>query len=290
MKKHILLIDESVTVQKVVCLTLDHAHFKVIFAKSKQEALQQIQENVPDLILVSDQVSGVTSSFPKEVEAWLGRQTRIIPPCILISSREETKDGRHYSAILKKPFSPQHLKEMVSGLLKEKVVGEGVTAGSDDPEVFSDDRGLHDLFDETFNDEEKLASETFQLQRSSEQSARSEMNSPDLLNISEIEENDGWREGVRVRKPDLGAAVPKNESQTVRRTDSATLWTKTSQSQKDESLDQASVENQINLLLNSRDLTPIIDRILEKMIPPIVEKMVNERLDHLLKDSEDVAS
>lgn len=287
MKKHILLLDESVTVQKVVSLTLDQAHFKVIFAKSKQEALQQIRQSVPSLILVSDQVSGVTSSFPKEIEAWLGRHSQVIPPCVLISSQGDTKDARHYAGILKKPFSPPQLKAIINDLVKESVtpVQNLPPRNSDDTE----EQRLHGLFDETFNDEEKLTSETFQLQETQPQPGsqhtsmtRSPMNPTNFL--EESDENDGWQEGVRSRKAPLSTTEGSDDKAEL-----ATLWSKPSKTPVTEGVAQPMLEKQIQLLLNSRDLTPIIDRILEKMIPPIVEKMVNERLDHLLKDSENVA-
>jgi PleD family two-component response regulator len=71
MKKRILLLDESVTVQKVVALTLDRERFAITNAKTRSEAMKSILENPPDLILVSDQVAGVSASaFPKEVETW----------------------------------------------------------------------------------------------------------------------------------------------------------------------------------------------------------------------------
>ena len=263
MKKHILLLDESVTVQKVVSLTLDHAHFTVVFAKSKKEALEQIQQVVPDLVLVSDQIPGGTSSIPKELEAWLGRATRSVPPCILISSRKDTSEARHYAGVLIKPFTPPQLKALVSELLKEdtEIELKPATSGSGDPE----EQRLQGLFDQTFSDEDTLVSETFQLQGNPLKRAA---DSTPGLSGAGLEESDGWRETTQGGAP---------------------LWTKLSHDKVSEKPAQPILEKQIQLLLNSKDLTPIIDRILEKMIPPIVEKMVNERLDHLLKDSEDVA-
>ena len=69
MKKKILLIDESLTVQKVVALTLDKAKYQLSFAKSRPEVMKLVLENPPDLILLSDQMSDMSvGNFPKEME------------------------------------------------------------------------------------------------------------------------------------------------------------------------------------------------------------------------------
>src|SRR5215212_4572112 len=98
MKKRVLLVDESLTVQKVVALTLDRHRFAILYAKSRAEAMKLITESPPELILVSDHVADITaSSFPKEVEAWMGRDQGL-PPVVLITG-QDIKEHRHYAAV-----------------------------------------------------------------------------------------------------------------------------------------------------------------------------------------------
>ncbi len=113
MKSRILLIDESLTVQKVVSLTLDKDSYDLAFAKNRREAITEIKERTPQLILLSDQMKELKAShFPKEVEAWLGRDHEL-PKSVLITS-QNISEMKHYVAVLKKPFTPGALEEVVS--------------------------------------------------------------------------------------------------------------------------------------------------------------------------------
>lgn len=163
MKKRVLLIDESLTVQKVVALTLDKSRFSVFYAKSRAEAMSFVANSTPNIILVSDQVSDVTiSSFPKEVEAWLGKG-RKAPPIILITS-QEMAEARHYVAVLQKPFSPQALQTAVTEHADSEVA-ESPAAGALPHRLSAEEQeeqGLQKRFNDTFNDEARLVRETFQ--------------------------------------------------------------------------------------------------------------------------------
>ncbi len=43
MRKRVLLIDESLTVQKVVALTLDKSRFSILYAKTRAEAMRLVR-------------------------------------------------------------------------------------------------------------------------------------------------------------------------------------------------------------------------------------------------------
>jgi hypothetical protein len=47
------------------------------------------------------------------------------------------------------------------------------------------------------------------------------------------------------------------------------------------------LEEELSEKLGEQDLTAIVDRLLSKIVPPIVERLVQERLDQLLKAQED---
>src|SRR5688500_18899531 len=148
MKKKILLIDESLTIQKVVALTLDRARYHVAYAKSRAEAVKLVMEAFPELILVSDQIPDVQlATFPREVENWALRGNYPAPAVVLITSQdpEQVPVARHYAGVLKKPFSPQTLLALVTAH----------SPNLDEPftEPNFEDQRLQKAFNEAFNDE-----------------------------------------------------------------------------------------------------------------------------------------
>src|SRR5262245_56759285 len=159
MKKRVLLVDESLTVQKVVALTLDRNRYQVSYAKSRSEAMRLIVETVPDLILVSDQVPDIAAaSFPREVETWLARRAPV-PPMVLITS-QDVREMRQYAGVLKKPFSPQSLQAMVAQHARPDQESEPAVKPASGGEDMEDQR-LQVIFNEAFADEAKLVRETF---------------------------------------------------------------------------------------------------------------------------------
>jgi CheY-like chemotaxis protein len=156
MKKKILLIDESLTVQKVVSLTLDKSKYQLLFAKNRSDVMKMINESIPDLILVSDQVSDIDSAvFPKEVEMWLSGKP--VPPMVLITAHD-LKTPKHYAAVLKKPFTPQTLKTLVSEYLQASTPEEGMEAELNQVE----DQRFEKMLEHTFLNEAELVKQTFE--------------------------------------------------------------------------------------------------------------------------------
>lgn len=47
---------------------------------------------------------------------------------------------------------------------------------------------------------------------------------------------------------------------------------------------KASLDSQIERFLRSQNLEDLVHRLVEKMIPPIVEKVARDRIDRLLKE------
>lgn len=252
MKKKILLFDQSLTVQKVVSLTLDKQGFEVTYAKSREEAMGAFAKEDLDLVLVSDQVPGIQwSSFPKEVELWLGR-TVGIPPMVLITS-DAKKEQRHYAALLVKPFTPLQLKETVMRHAKSDNDSAPVA-----PEFPEEARAVDDLeeakmqqaFNATFSDEARLVNETF-----AEQGVASSIWTAPALPDATIEE---------------GTADMGNEL----------LGTEDSVAYK------ALLEKKVAQQIERQDLGTLVQRALNDILPPIVEKIVQERLDSILKEQE----
>jgi CheY-like chemotaxis protein len=254
MKKLVLLVDESLTVQKVVALTLDRNRFHVAYAKSRAEVLRQFSENVPDVVLVSDQVPDITAAtFPREVETWLARRAPT-PPFVLITAQEGV-DARQYAATLKKPFSPQRLLQTVTDLLPKApptvatpvAPPRGVEAATED----LGEQRLARIFNDAFSDEARLVRETF--------------------------------EGPAPARPEPTARPAAPPPPTVDLRPSATekvLGAGDSLAYK------AALESRVAQALSGDVLDAVVERVLNRILPPIVERIVEERLDRLLKEQE----
>ena len=249
MKRYILLIDDSLTVQKVVALTLDKNKYDVHYAKSRTEAIKGVIERTPDVILISDSFQDIHwQSFPKEVEAWLSRNYDL--PSIVLITTQDIEEAKHYSGVLRKPFTPQVLQALIAAFAptadendKPTQLISGVTADAEDS-----DRRLQKAFNDTFANEAKLTERTFQMHEEEEA-----MKQPG---------SDLWSAGPAQSSPVLGA----NDSMAYK----------------------ASLENKVERELESKDLDSIVDKVLSKMVPPIVERLVQERLDQLMREQEGI--
>ena len=282
MKKRILLIDESLTVQKVVSLTLDKGRFTVAYAKSRSEAMAAVADAPPDLILVSDQVTDVTvASFPKEVEAWLPSK----PPVILIAS-QGSPDHQVYDAVLRKPFSPQALQTVVM-----EHCGKAQPVLPQSPTPSDDGEHMQKRFDEAFNDEARLVKETFQ--EEVDQQERTLLTipaSPDAGGQAPLAESES---GQNLWQASLESAPATTPSPAVPVAPSSPVTPKETNpvmGADDSMAYKASLENQVQNQLEKHDLPKLVEQMLERMLPPIVEKIVQERLDALLKEQEDASN
>jgi DNA-binding response OmpR family regulator len=258
MKKRILLIDESLTVQKVVALTLDRERFAITNAKTRSEAMKLVLESPPDLILISDQVAGVSANaFPKEVETWVGRDRK--QPALILISGQDGKDSRGYSAVLKKPFAPAALQAAVSDALA------GAQASSMAPDDSSDDMRLQKIFNDTFSDEAKLVAETYNANVKNAEDTLINIPAPARRGAPPPQENVAEIWGKQEDKAPEGFKVLGAEDSMVYK---------------------AQLEKEVVRQLESYDLEDIVHRLVEKMVPPIVERIAQQRLDQLLKESE----
>jgi CheY-like chemotaxis protein len=265
MKQKILLVDESLTVQKVVALTLDKQKFTVVFAKSRTEVIKNIIDTEPSLILMSDSFHDIQwQTFPKEVEAWLGRDYSL-PPVVLITS-QELEEARHYSGVLRKPFTPQQLQSIVSiHIPPEDAPTELIQRPTSHGRRAEDEEDrLQKTFHESFANEQDLTKQTFDHYEKEEITMDSET-----------------------------PLVAGSHQQPTENTSSRDLWGVGKQKGSSQILDaedsmayKASLENKVEAEIGNKDLDAVIDRVLSRMMPPIVERLVQERLDRLLKEQE----
>lgn len=252
MKNQILLVDESLTVQKVVSLTLDKTKYSVSYARFRAEAIKQIVENLPEVILISDQVKDINiTSFPKEVEAWLGRDHDL--PAIILITGQNLQEVRHYTAVLKKPFTPQMLQSLVSAHISRPDSLPQFSAQVPSVSEDFEDRRLQNAFNDAFNDEKDLVRATFENQE----------RNPDMQKPS----------GQRMESPgDLWGVGKQKPPELLDAEDSMAY--------------KAQLETQVRNQLEQQDLEELVQKALGQLLPPIVERLVQERLDQLMQGTE----
>lgn len=264
MRQKILLLDDSVTVQKVVSLSLDKNRFQLLIARNRTEASRFIVDENPEIILVSDQVSDVeASTFPKEVETWLGR-THNIPPMVLITA-DNLNEAKHYKAVLKKPFTPQTLTALIhihaeqTPTVLPEVTWDKPKAMHNFADDFEDQK-LQKVFNDTFSEESRLVEETFQ-----------EPEETILMTPSQQKE---------VKKSSLWSTEPTKKEHPVTQEASPVMTSGDSVAYK------AKLDSEVENRLGKENLQEVVDRVLQRMLPPIVEKLVTERLDKLLAEQD----
>ncbi len=294
MKKRVLLIDESLTVQKVVALTLDKSRYAVSYAKSRTEAMTFVADSPPNLILVSDQVTDVTvPSFPKEVEAWLGRNHR--PPPIILITGQDLKEMRHYAGVLKKPFSPQALQTLVT----EHTAGVSATPeaslGAKAQSSAQEDANLQSRFNETFNDEAKLTRETFETEVPDDNEATllnipapsSARAQPQRTAAPPAADDSLWSNNPPPAPAPRAPAPPPPATQARRVPEAPVAPSGDIMRAEDSMAYKGMLESQVESTLARENLSEIVQKVLDRMVPPIVERLVQERLDQLMRDQED---
>lgn len=282
MKSKVLLLDESLTVQKVVALTLDRNRYTIAYAKTRAEVMKAVMENAPDIILVSDQVSDLNISvFPKEVESWSGRDRRC-PPLVLITN-QDIKEMRHYQAVLRKPFSPQALQAVVQQFAQRQEETR-TTPGID---LADDDHRLQKMFNDSFSDEQRLMRETLAHEEEKEERTLLTIPAPPPT------PSKGHRPPVPMPKPQTpesvaelwggmpSAAPPDLPAPEARPRASTELM-----GAADSMAYKATLESQIESFLRSQNLEKMVHTALENLIPSIVERLAKEKLDQLLNDQQ----
>lgn len=269
MDQKILLIDSGITVQKIVALSLDKSKYSGLYAGNKEEAKKMILEQNPQLILVSDRAQGVEwQRFPKEVEAWLGRNGQV-PPIILLASGE-VREAKHYQGVLQKPFTPQALEDMVASVLGSQVMPL---------------QGGHDL-NRLFEDSEKEDVTISHIKESLTSRERLESlwdappateTSPQPVGTESVSELWGNPMATGETRSKETSSIENEMPSEILRTEESLAY-------------KSLLENQVQQQLESQNLTEMVEKVLSRLLPPMVERLVQERLDQLLKQQEDESS
>jgi DNA-binding NarL/FixJ family response regulator len=120
MSKRLLIVDDEPNLLRAVAACLKAENYEVSTARSGREALLQLAESVPDLIVSDIRMPGMDGYQ-------LARQLRGSPrtalvPIIFLTAKDETADRIEgfragVDAYLTKPFEPDELIAVVNGIL-----------------------------------------------------------------------------------------------------------------------------------------------------------------------------
>ena len=120
----IMVVDDSLTVRKVTQRLLEREGYRVILAKDGVDALEHLQETIPDLMLVDIEMPRMDGfDLTRNIR---GNASTQAVPIIMITSRTADKH-RNYAldlgvnAYFGKPFQEDMLLAAIAGLLKREM-------------------------------------------------------------------------------------------------------------------------------------------------------------------------
>ena len=120
----IMVVDDSLTVRKITSRLLSREGYQVVTAKDGIDALQQMQESMPDVMLVDIEMPRMDGfELTKNVRG--DAKTKHIP-IVMITSRTAEKH-RNYAkelgvnAYLGKPYQEEELLGHIQEFLKQRV-------------------------------------------------------------------------------------------------------------------------------------------------------------------------
>lgn len=122
----ILLIEDEPNIREVVTLYLQRAGYRVRSVADGNAAIEELERNPPDLLLLDLMLPGVDGY---EITEWLRSFSEI--PLIMLTARREIADriaGLEMGAddYIVKPFSPQELVSRVRAVLRRSKVPRSI--------------------------------------------------------------------------------------------------------------------------------------------------------------------
>ena len=120
MSKRLLVVDDEPNLLRAVAACLKTENYEVSTARSGREALMQLAESVPDLIISDIRMPGMDGF--KLARQLRGSPRTALVPIIFLTAKDETADRVEgfragIDAYLTKPFEPDELIAVVNGIL-----------------------------------------------------------------------------------------------------------------------------------------------------------------------------
>jgi two-component system, OmpR family, phosphate regulon response regulator PhoB len=123
MPAHILVIEDEPAIQELIALNLEQAGSRVVMADSAEQALERIQEELPDLVLLDWMLPGQSGlEFARRLRG--DARTKKLP-IIMLTARGEEEDklrGLETGAddYITKPFSVKELQARIKAVLRRR--------------------------------------------------------------------------------------------------------------------------------------------------------------------------
>jgi CheY-like chemotaxis protein len=125
MAKTLLLVDDSVTIQRVVELSFAHEDVRIVSMSDGQRALQWLEVDQPDIVVVDVGVPEV-DGYTVATRVKNAKRTRDVPVLLLAGAFEPVDDKRvrdiGCDGVIVKPFEPKQLVERVKELVDVKPI------------------------------------------------------------------------------------------------------------------------------------------------------------------------
>jgi chemosensory pili system protein ChpA (sensor histidine kinase/response regulator) len=125
-KPLVMVVDDSITMRKVTTRVLERAELDVITAKDGLDALEKLQDNVPDLMLLDIEMPRMDGY---ELATYMRNDSRLRRvPIMMITSRTGEKHRQRALEIgveryLGKPYQEDDLLRQVQEMLRHERVG-----------------------------------------------------------------------------------------------------------------------------------------------------------------------
>jgi len=153
MSKRLLVVDDEPNLLRAVAACLKAKNYEVSTARSGHEALLQLAESVPDLVISDIRMPGMDGY--KLARQLRGSPRTALVPIVFLTAKDETADRIEgfragIDAYLTKPFEPDELIAVVSAILQRverthSQIARLVSAGKvDDTSVSFQDEVLTD--------------------------------------------------------------------------------------------------------------------------------------------------
>lgn len=153
MSKRLLVVDDEPNLLRAVAACLKAENYEVSTARSGYEALMQLAESVPDLIISDIRMPGMDGY--KLARQLRGSPRTALVPIVFLTAKDETADRIEgfragIDAYLTKPFEPDELIAVVNAILSRverthSQIARLVSAGNvEEPAVSFQDEALTD--------------------------------------------------------------------------------------------------------------------------------------------------
>lgn len=131
MPKQILLVEDSVTMQKVVQIAFAREDYEIRAATSADEALSRLKEGRPDIVVADAGLTG-KSGYDLAAAVKADPATKDVPVLLLTGNFNPYDEGRGQrsgvDAFLVKPFDTQSVIDKVNGLVRGRPASAGAAA------------------------------------------------------------------------------------------------------------------------------------------------------------------